>query len=123
MGQLYIVGFVVASIGIVATVADMAFLPALVGRENLVEGNGKLTMSWSVAMAAGPGIAGHLVALLTAPIAILVDAASFLVSAVCIGSIRLEEPPPRAEERKQGVVARFARGSRWCWATARCARS
>lgn len=73
-------------------IAYQAYLPSLVEREQLVEGNGKLEVSRSVAQIAGPGIAGWLIQLVTAPIAIIVDAASFLVSAIFVGFIRKAEP-------------------------------
>ena len=60
-------------------VAYQSYLPALVGREQVVEGNSKLEISRSAANIAGPGLAGLLVAALTAPVAILADAISFLV--------------------------------------------
>ena len=60
-------------------VAYQSYLPALVGREQIVEGNSKLEISRSAANIAGPGLAGLLVAALTAPVAILADAISFLV--------------------------------------------
>ena len=65
-----------------------------------MDGNSKLEVSRSAASLAGPGIAGVLVAAITAPFAILVDAISFFVSGGFVAAIRRREPPPeRAEER------------------------
>jgi predicted MFS family arabinose efflux permease len=92
--QLYVVGVCTGVLTVFFDVADQSYLPALVSREHLVEGNSKLEMSRSVAQITGPGIAGAVVQLVTAPLAILVDAASFLASAVFILFIRVPEPAP-----------------------------
>jgi len=84
-------------------VAYQSYLPHLVGRDNLVEGNAKLQGTQSVAQVAGPTVGGVLVQVLTAPYAILVDAASYLWSAVWVLSIRSREPrPERAPDRHLG---------------------
>src|SRR5260370_13787682 len=69
-------------------VAYQSYLPSLVERENLLEGNSKLGMSAAAAEIAGPSLTGILVQLITAPIAILFDAISFLFSALCVSLIR-----------------------------------
>jgi MFS family permease len=88
---------VVALVGIGAVFFDLShlsYLPSLVRREHLVEGNSKLAVSASVAEVGGPGFAGLLVQALTAPIAVLVDAASYVASAVSLLLIRVREPEP-----------------------------
>lgn len=98
--QLYAVAFV-AGIGTVFfDVAYQSYLPVLVGREQIVEGNSKLEISRAGAAIGGPGLAGGLVALLTAPVAILADAVSFFVSAFLLGIIRTPEQTPPREERR-----------------------
>jgi MFS family permease len=92
--------------------ADNAYLPAIVDREGLVEANSALAASGSAAEFAGFGISGFLVQLLTAPIAIAVDAVSFLVSAVLLGSIRAEEAPPPARADREPVLAEIRDGIR-----------
>jgi MFS family permease len=92
--QLCIVVFGVGTMTVVSEVAHYAYVPSLVGRERLTECNSKLQVSHSAAAAAGPGLAGALVQLLSAPVAILADAASFLISAAFLRSIRRPEPPP-----------------------------
>jgi MFS family permease len=91
---LYAVAFLTGALGLVGGVAAAAFLPTLVGRERLVDAGGKLSLSAAAAEVAGPGLAGGLTQLLTAPVAIAVDAASFLASAACLGAIRVAEPTP-----------------------------
>jgi predicted MFS family arabinose efflux permease len=94
---------VVASLGAVLTVlfdvSYQAYLPSLVDREKLLEGNSKLAMTESFAGVAGPGFTGLLVQWITAPMAMLFDAASFVCSAISVAMIRKPEPAPeRAAE-------------------------
>lgn len=91
--QLYVVGFVVGTLTVFFDVANQSYLPSIVERDELVEGNSKLQISQSAAQIAGPGIAGYLVGLVTAPFAILLDSLSFVVSAFFVFLIRRPEPP------------------------------
>ena len=74
-------------------IADGAFLPILVGAEHLAEGNAKLEATEATAEIAGPGAAGALIGLLGAPLAVLVDAATYVWSAVFLGAIATRETP------------------------------
>jgi predicted MFS family arabinose efflux permease len=108
MPVLYLVYFLIGLVDVVAAVAWQAFVPSIVGRERLIEANARLEASSSVASIVGPGLGGALVQLLTAPIALVVDAASFLISAVMVWSVRVTEPvrPPdvqRASARSEIV--------------------
>ena len=98
--QLYVVGFVVGVGTVFFDLAYMSYLPRLVARAELVEGNAKLEMSRSAAQVAGPGLAGLLVSALTAPIAVAVDAVSYLVSVVLMSRIRTVETVAAREERR-----------------------
>ena len=95
---LYVVGFLAGTFGLFFNVAYRSYLPGLVGRQQLVKANSQLELSNSVAEIIGPGAAGGLVQLIGAPLAIAVDAFSFLVSAVSIGSIRTQEPTIKPAE-------------------------
>ncbi len=100
MGLLYAASFLVGVLTVFFDVAYQSYLPSLVGREHLVEGNSKLEVSASVAQVAGPAVGGGLVQLLTAPLALLADGASYLVSAFLLGTIRAgEKEPSRDGER------------------------
>lgn len=92
--QLYAVAFLAGMLSLMFATADNAYLPALVGRGQLVEANGKLALSTALSEGAGPGLASLLVQALTAPVAILLDALSFGVSAALLRSIRIPEPGP-----------------------------
>ncbi len=93
MEHLYVVAALAGLLTVFFDVADQSLLPTLVPPERLAEGNGKLAASDSLAEIGGQAMAGGLVQLLGGPAAILVDAASFLCSALCVGSIRAPEPP------------------------------
>jgi MFS family permease len=79
--------------------ADNAYLPSIVEKRELLDANSALTASASTAEVTAFGISGVLIHVLTAPIAILVDALSFLASAALLGGIRRPEaaPPPSAD--------------------------
>ncbi len=109
--QLYLVQFLVGVLTVVFDVAYQSWLPSLIPSEHLVEGNSKLEMSDSVAQIAGPGLGGVLVQVLTAPVAILADALSFLVSAVLLGSIRSYEAAPN-RARRGSMRHEIAEGAR-----------
>jgi MFS family permease len=92
--------------------ADNAYLPTVVPKNDLVRANGALAASGSVSEFAAFGSAGFLVQFLGAPIAMLVDAATFLVSALLLGSIRAKEPPPPQKADREPVVREIAAGLR-----------
>jgi MFS family permease len=98
--QLYAVALLTGVLTVFFDVAYQSYLPSLVGRDHLVEGNAKLEASRAVSQIAGPSVGGGLVQWLTAPYAVLVDAASYLWSAIWIGAISTrEERPERAPDR------------------------
>jgi len=77
-------------------VADHAFLPSLVAPAQLVEGNAKLGTTEAVAEVGGPALYGALFSLIAPPLALAVNAATYLGSALTLGFIR---PRPTAAER------------------------
>jgi MFS family permease len=98
LGHLYVVGFLVGVCTVFFDVAYQSYLPALVDRRQLVEGNSKLEISRSTSQLAGPGAAGGIVSALGAPFAILLDAISFFVSALFLFAIRKPEKLPEHGE-------------------------
>lgn len=110
MWVLYLQAFLHGSVGVVMAVAGQAVMPTLVGRARLVEANRNVRTTASAADIVGPGVAGVLIQAVTAPIAMVIDAAAYLVEAVILSGIRLDEhiPPPRprreiAAEIRQGL--------------------
>ncbi len=110
--QLYVVGFAVGVCTVFFDVAYQSYLPTLVDRSSLVEGNSKLEISRSAAQLAGPGLAGILIGALTAPVAIVVDAISFVGSAGLVFRIRLSESVP-AQTEKPSMRRELAEGLRF----------
>jgi MFS family permease len=108
--QLYVVGFLVGVGTVFFDVAYQSYLPSLVDRERMVEGNSKLEIGRSTAQVAGPGVAGGLIELLTAPIAILVDSLSFVLSAAMLVLIRTPEPPPEGGAGERNVWREIGEG-------------
>jgi MFS family permease len=94
MPQLYVVGLGTGLATVFFDVAYQSYLPHLVGRGSLVEGNAKLQGVQSVSQLAGPTAAGFLIQALTAPYAIVIDAVSFVGSAFFVGRIRKREDKP-----------------------------
>jgi MFS family permease len=99
MTQLYVVAFGVGSLNVIFAVAYGSFLPSLIERIDLQEGNAKLALGEAIARVSGPGLAGVLVQVLTAPVAIAADAVSFLLSAVSLIAIRTPETPLAAADK------------------------
>jgi MFS family permease len=92
--QLYAVALAAGVLTVFFDVAHQSYLPVLVGRQLLVEANGRMEANRTVAATAGPTIAGYLVQWLTAPVAVAVDAVSFAWSSAWIAAIRMPEPQP-----------------------------
>ncbi|MEM7246213.1 MAG: MFS transporter [Acidobacteriota bacterium] len=92
--QLLAVAFSTGSLYVFSAVASVSYLPSLLGKEQLLAANSRLWFSRSFASVSGPGLAGVLVEWLTAPFAILLDAASFVVSGIVTWSMRHVEPVP-----------------------------
>src|SRR4051794_13073943 len=90
--QLYVVVFVEGCLGSFFDAAYPAYVPSLIGVDRVVEGNSKLATSSSLAEIGGPGLGGGLVQLIGAPLAIVVDAVSFVISAISLVLIRSPEP-------------------------------
>lgn len=90
--QLYVVAFLEAGLGSFFDIAYRSYLPGLVPPERLLEANAKIGSTSAVAELGGPGLGGALVQLVSAPFAILVDALSYVVSALSIALIRAPEP-------------------------------
>jgi len=122
MLQLYAVGLAVGTLTVFFDVAYQSYLPSVVDRSQLVDGNSKLEISRAASQIAGPGLAGILIGAITAPLAILVDAVSFVGSGILLLWIRRPEPKPehpvdehgRRTSMRQEIVAglRYVIGNR-----------
>src|SRR5438132_4134440 len=93
--QLYFVALLTGIFTVFFDVSYQSYLPALVDRPNLIEGNTKLEITRSTAQVAGPAVAGFLIQLIGGAKAVAVDAVSFLFSALALVLIKTPEPEPR----------------------------
>jgi MFS family permease len=110
LAQLLLVSFAVAILSTFFDAADNAYLPSIVPRDELVRANGALAASGSAAEFTAFGISGFLVQLLSAPLAIFIDAVSFVVSALLLGSIRRPEDPPPTKADREPVLQEIREG-------------
>jgi len=117
IAQLYLVGFLVGVLTLVFTVAYRSFLPTVVGREQLVAANSLLMTSDQVVGVAGPGLAGWLIQLVTAPVAIALDALSFGLSALCLRWTRVPEAAPAPGAAHGSLWTNIGEGLRFVWST------
>jgi hypothetical protein len=112
--QLYVVALLTGVGNVFFDVAARSYLPAVVGREHLLSANSKIHSSEAASSLAGPSVSGYIVQFFAAPIAILIDAVSFLVSALFIGGIRNKEPEP-ARQEKPKLLSEIGEGIRFVW--------
>lgn len=116
MAQLFAVALVAGVFTVFFDVSCQSYVPVLLGRDRLMDGNGKLGTSRSFAQVAGPGLAGALVGLVGVVGALTADAFSYAVS---VGSLLLirtpENPPERATGTSQSLRAGIAEGLAFVW--------
>jgi len=117
IGLLYVVITLAGSLTVIFDVGALSFVPFLVDREHLTESNSKLQASISFAGIAGPGIAGFIIGLITAPITLSVDAVSYLFSAAGMLAISKREPAPEQLADKPSIRASLAEGFRAVYGT------
>jgi MFS family permease len=112
IGLLYLVTALVGALSMTFDVGALSFVPFLVQREHLAEANSKIQISTAVAGISGPGLAGLLVGLITAPITLSVDSVSYLFSAAGLIAIRKPEPAPEVPSVRVSVRSSIAEGFR-----------
>jgi predicted MFS family arabinose efflux permease len=107
------VAFVAGTLTVFFDIAYQSYLPSLLERPNLPEGNAKLEISRSAAQVAGPGIGGVLVGIAGAPLALAADGLSYLASVAFLLRIRTPDPPRSSEVPRAGVRQEIAEGLRY----------
>lgn len=117
MGWLYGLGFLIGCLHVVGGSASQILLTQIVPREKLVEAHSKNALAQSIAEVGGPSLAGLLIQVLTAPIALLVDAAAFLFSVLLIRTIKVTETAHLNTPRDRALVAAIQEGLRFVWRT------
>ncbi len=110
--QLYTVALITGIFSVFFDVAYQSCLPHLIGRSRLVEGNASLETVRSVAQLGGPAAAGQLIAWLTAPFALVLDAVAMALSALFVFRIRKAQAKPEREPGSR-LGADIAEGLRY----------
>lgn len=105
---------VFGALSLLGDAAFQSFVPRLVPPRMLIAAHARLDQSDAVAQTSGPAIAGALVSLVGAPLAVLVDAASYLVSGLLLARVRVDEPPSRPMSLR-GVRAEVVEGLAWVY--------
>lgn len=114
--QLYAVAFLTGALSTLFEVANSAMFAAVVPHARLVQGASLINGSRAMSYVVGPSVGGVLVQVFTAPIALLVDALSYVASALQLGRIAPAEPPPETVRGGQITAGlRFLAQSRILW--------
>ena len=113
MWLLYAVALVLGAGGVLYQTSYPPFFARLVRRDQYVEANSLLSATRSASFIAGPALGGLLIQAVTAPVAMVIDAVSFLGSAFAIGSVSVEEPPVEGAGEGPGLWRRAVEGLRF----------
>jgi MFS family permease len=111
--MLYPVAFAVGIFNVFSDVAQLSYLPGLVSKDQIADGNANLELSYQSAQLAGPGLGGVLVQALRGPIAILADAISYVGSALLLLLIRQREPDAQQPGEQPALRREIAEGLRF----------
>jgi MFS family permease len=111
LGVLYLAMFVMGSLKVVFEMAYQTYIPEIVERDRLVKANSKIMMSYALGQSTGPGLGGLMVELLGAPMAVLADASTYFLSAICLFKIKHQEV--RVRQRRENILQQIADGFRY----------
>jgi MFS family permease len=113
LAYLSMAAFLIGTFTVFFDVTHASYLPTVLRRDELVDGNSKIEISESLTQFAGPGIGGLLIQALSAPLAVAVDAISFVVSALFLGRIRTAEADVQQHGARPGMPAEAGQGLRF----------
>jgi MFS family permease len=113
--QVYVAATLVAGASAIFDIADHAYLPSVVEPARLAEANSRFAATESLAEMGGPALAGALFQWLTAPFAVIVNAATYLASAVFLARVERPEPTPEPEHRHRGWLEGLRAGVTTAW--------
>ncbi|MBM7783397.1 MFS transporter [Tenggerimyces flavus] len=116
MWQLYVIGFLTGICVLFSSLASTTFVPLLVPKDQLLQANAALSQSGTIMGVSGSAAGGALVQVLTAPIALVVDAVSSLIAAVLQGLIRQPGKVIEKTVRRQRLGASIVEGFRTVYA-------
>jgi MFS family permease len=110
LGVLYLVMFVMGSLKVIFEMAYQTYIPEIIERGKLVNANSKIMMSYALGQSTGPGLGGVMVELLGAPMAVLADASTYFLSAICLFQIKHQEV--RIRHGRENIFRQIADGFR-----------
>jgi MFS family permease len=108
---LYVVMLVMGSFKVIFEMAYQTYIPEIVARETLVNANSKIMMSYALGQSAGPGLAGLMVEILGAPMAVLADSLGFFLCAACL--FRIKHREVKVVQHQQNVFRQIVEGFRY----------
>lgn len=116
LSLLTAIAFAVGVFAVLFEVTWLAYVPTIITADDLVEANGKVTMSSAAAEVAGPGLSGALVQVLSAPLALAADAVSYAVSTATLLAIRAPEPAPQMPQgERRRLLREIGDGLQMVW--------
>lgn len=115
LSLLAVIAFAIGVFTVLFDVTWLAYVPTLVATDELVDANGKVATSASAAEVAGPGLGGLLVQALSAPLALVADAFSFVVATITLLAIRDPEPEPLPHQGTRRLLDEIRVGLRVVW--------
>ncbi|MEE4495097.1 MULTISPECIES: MFS transporter [unclassified Streptomyces] len=113
--HLYAVAFVVGSSQVIGSAASLSYIPVLLRRDQLMQGNAKLAGANTLADIGGPALAGILIGFMGAARAVALDALTFFLSAVWTLRIRAAEPDPAARKPGSSLRSEIREGLAYTW--------
>lgn len=113
--QVYAAAALVGAASALFDIADHAYLPGLVGKARVAEANARIGSTEALAELGGPALAGVLFQWLTAPVAVAVNAATYVVSGLILARIETPEPPRDPAHKRRGWVDGVVTGARTAW--------
>ncbi|WP_157846286.1 MFS transporter [Streptomyces anulatus] len=115
LAALMVVSFVVGAMTLLFDSAMSAYLPRLVPKESITQANSWIQATESVGRVAGPGIAGTIVQLLGAPVALLIDSFSYLISSFSLASLPKAAPERQQDAPRESHRAAISSGLKLLW--------
>jgi predicted MFS family arabinose efflux permease len=114
MEQLYAVAFLAGGLDVAFRLAYRSYLPSLLSSRELIEGNARLSASESVMEVGAPAAGGALVQTSSGPVAVLIDAFTFLLSAMFLSRIKRPEPRHQSQSTRSAITE-IAEGLSYLW--------
>ncbi len=115
---LLVVVALFGTVSLINDAASMSFVPRLVPRDQLQRAHARLDGADAVAQTAGPAVAGVLIRVIGAPLSVLIDAVTYLFSAVVVATLRSVPEPATEQSTKvsaRGLAAEIRDGARWVY--------